>query len=203
MFTDRGMMRWVRGWEQRQRNRATWPGNVAARQPRTPRRDRPRCGATTRKGTPCAAPVAWDDRLDRPVNGRCRYHGGASTGPRTDAGREAIRESNRRRAVLRDLAELVPELEAERRERWADAVLALVYGYPRRKGKNGLRQAGEAAGVSRQTVSRWRQHPGFQEAQRRAGVRWWTWWNRDLRERMARRAAERYGMPLSELLAYL
>lgn len=30
---------------------------------------------------------------------RCRLHGGRSTGPRTDAGREAIRESNRRRAA--------------------------------------------------------------------------------------------------------
>lgn len=30
---------------------------------------------------------------------RCRLHGGRSTGPKTDAGREAIRESNRRRAA--------------------------------------------------------------------------------------------------------
>lgn len=32
----------------------------------------PRCGATTRKGTPCKAPAM--------KNGRCRMHGGASTG---------------------------------------------------------------------------------------------------------------------------
>jgi hypothetical protein len=38
-----------------------------------------RCGARTRKGTPCQRPA----RL--PV-GRCRLHGGSSTGPRTKAG---------------------------------------------------------------------------------------------------------------------
>ena len=151
----------------------------------------------TRKGTPCAAPVAWDKRLDRPVNGRCRCHGGASTGPRTDAGREAIRESNRRRAVLRDLAELVPEIEAERRDRWADAILALVYGYPNHAGGRGLREAGKAAGVGRQTVHRWRQHPGFVEAERRACARWWTWWTRRQREERRRKLDARLALPLS------
>lgn len=50
-----------------------------------------RCGARTRKGTPCQC---------KPLPGkrRCRLHGGKSTGPKTEAGREAIRESNRRRA---------------------------------------------------------------------------------------------------------
>jgi len=39
------------------------------------------CGATTRAGTACR-------RLDLHSNGRCKLHGGLSTGPRTDAGRE-------------------------------------------------------------------------------------------------------------------
>ena len=196
MYFDRGLNRLLARYARRRTNRDTWPGNVPARQPRTPRRDRPRCGAMTRKGTPCAAPVVWDKRRDRPVNGRCRFHGGASTGPRTDAGRKAIRENNRRRAVLRDLAELVPEIEDGRRERWVAAVLLLARGH-------NLTTVGEAVGVSRQTVSRWRQHPGFEAARRRAAVRYWTWWRRDLREQMARRTAARTGMPLSELLAYL
>ena len=34
----------------------------------------PRCGAKTRKGTPCRAAAM--------KNGRCRMHGGKSTGPR-------------------------------------------------------------------------------------------------------------------------
>jgi hypothetical protein len=40
----------------------------------------PRCGAKTRKGSLCRAPAM--------TNGRCRMHGGASTGPRTQAGLE-------------------------------------------------------------------------------------------------------------------
>ena len=64
-----------------------WIGQV-------PKAKRPLCGARTRKGTPCQA---------RCVDGRerCRLHGGLSTGPRTAEGREAIAESNRRRAERR------------------------------------------------------------------------------------------------------
>ncbi|MEW9837750.1 HGGxSTG domain-containing protein [Mesorhizobium marinum] len=48
------------------------------------------CGAKTRRGTPCAAPV---------VQGmaRCKLHGGLSTGPRTDAGRASIAAGQRLR----------------------------------------------------------------------------------------------------------
>ncbi len=38
----------------------------------------PRCGARTRAGAPCHGPAM--------ANGRCRMHGGGSTGPRTEAG---------------------------------------------------------------------------------------------------------------------
>lgn len=51
--------------------------------------DRPRCGAKTRKGSPCHAP-------SRP-NGRCRMHGGLSTGAKTSAGRQRIVEAQLRR----------------------------------------------------------------------------------------------------------
>lgn len=37
------------------------------------------CGAKTRKGTPCQAKAL--------ANGRCRNHGGLSTGPRTPEGK--------------------------------------------------------------------------------------------------------------------
>jgi len=43
----------------------------------------PRCGARTRKGVPCRAPAM--------ANGRCRIHGGTSTGPRTPGGLERSR----------------------------------------------------------------------------------------------------------------
>ena len=38
------------------------------------------CGATTRSGTPCKLTSIWR-------NGRCKFHGGMSTGPKTIAGK--------------------------------------------------------------------------------------------------------------------
>jgi hypothetical protein len=38
-----------------------------------------RCGAKTRKGTPCMRREIW-------LKGRCRNHGGLSTGPKTEEG---------------------------------------------------------------------------------------------------------------------
>lgn len=46
----------------------------------------PRCGAKTRRKTPCKAPAM--------ANGRCRLHGGKSTGPRTPEGLERSRNAN-------------------------------------------------------------------------------------------------------------
>jgi hypothetical protein len=46
----------------------------------------PRCGAKTRKGTSCASPAMR--------NGRCRMHGGKSTGPKTFEGLERSRRAN-------------------------------------------------------------------------------------------------------------
>lgn len=46
----------------------------------------PRCGAKTRKGKSCRAPAM--------ANGRCRMHGGKSTGPRTLEGLERSRKAN-------------------------------------------------------------------------------------------------------------
>ena len=45
-----------------------------------------RCGAKTCRGTLCLSPAK------RPV-GRCRLHGGASTGPRTKDGLERLKEA--------------------------------------------------------------------------------------------------------------
>lgn len=51
---------------------------------------RQKCGAMTRKGTPCRC---------KPLPGkrRCKFHGGLSTGPKTSEGRERIAEAQRRR----------------------------------------------------------------------------------------------------------
>ena len=52
----------------------------------TAKTDRPKCGAKTRVGGHCMALAVWDFRIDAPRNGRCRLHGGLSTGPRTEEG---------------------------------------------------------------------------------------------------------------------
>jgi hypothetical protein len=51
-----------------------------------------RCGARTRKGTPC-------QRRTYP-NGRCRNHGGLCTGPKTQAGKSRIAAAQRLRWQL-------------------------------------------------------------------------------------------------------
>jgi hypothetical protein len=50
-----------------------------------------KCGARTRTGKPCKMRPAklWGER--------CRLHGGLSTGPKTQEGRERIAEAQRRR----------------------------------------------------------------------------------------------------------
>lgn len=49
-----------------------------------------RCRARTRKGTPCRAQTM-------PGKTRCKFHGGASTGPRTAEGRARIAEAQQKR----------------------------------------------------------------------------------------------------------
>ena len=61
------------------------------------KKNRGTCRAKTRNGTSCNAPPVWDKVADKAKNGRCKLHGGMSTGARTESGFEAIRESNRRR----------------------------------------------------------------------------------------------------------
>ena len=51
---------------------------------------RVRCGAKTRKGTPCRM-------KSEPGKRRCKFHGGRSTGARTPEGKARIAESQRRR----------------------------------------------------------------------------------------------------------
>ncbi len=53
-----------------------------------------RCGAKTRRGTPCQC---------KPIEGkrRCKLHGGKSTGPRTPEGRARLAHLARERARLR------------------------------------------------------------------------------------------------------
>jgi hypothetical protein len=74
-------------------------------------RTAPRCGARTRACTPCKGPAM--------ANGRCRMHGGASTGPRTLEGLQRIVKARTVHgaygAEMRELRRLMRMLDEERR----------------------------------------------------------------------------------------
>jgi hypothetical protein len=71
----------------------------------------PRCRARTRAGGSCQQPAM--------SNGRCRMHGGASTGPRTPEGLQRIVEAHtvhgRYGAEMRELRRLMRLLDEEQR----------------------------------------------------------------------------------------
>ncbi len=72
----------------------------------------PRCGARTRSGRLCRSPAMH--------NGRCRMHGGASTGPRTAEGLARIAAARTRHglygAEMREVRRWAAELRLEARE---------------------------------------------------------------------------------------
>jgi hypothetical protein len=78
----------------REARRLEWENARALLVPQVPKRLRSKCGAKCRDGHACCAPSVIE-------GGRCRMHGGLSTGPKTEAGRAAIAESNRRRALAK------------------------------------------------------------------------------------------------------
>ena len=89
-------------------------------------RNVPKCGAKTRAGTPCQCPAM--------SNGRCRIHGGLSTGAKTAAGLARISA-----AVLKNGRYTKEEkAKKERRAyvaglvRWAKAATRKMYRKPRR-----------------------------------------------------------------------
>ena len=81
-------------------------------QVRLPMHRSPRCGARTRNGTPCRSPAM--------ANGRCRMHGGPSSGAplgNANARRhgqysaEAIAQRREITAMLRSMKKLVEEVD--------------------------------------------------------------------------------------------
>ncbi len=66
-----------------QRKPTTAPTGLRNNNPRGDPNTAPRCGAHTRPGNPCRSPAM--------PNGRCRMHGGRSTGPRTLDGLNRLR----------------------------------------------------------------------------------------------------------------
>jgi hypothetical protein len=79
-----------------------WNGMTAAQHA-------PRCGANTRGGGTCKAGAM--------PNGRCRMHGGGSTGPRTPEGLERLRAARtthgNRTAQARELRAMIRDLKAQ------------------------------------------------------------------------------------------
>ena len=60
----------------------------------------PCCGARLRgirAGRTCRAPAVWDNARGLPRNGRCRLHGGLSTGAKTPEGKANIRAAQKQR----------------------------------------------------------------------------------------------------------
>lgn len=77
----------------------------------------PRCGAKTRHGTACCAPAM--------ANGRCRMHGGLSTGPRTAEGRERCRMANWKHGLYSQQA-VAARRAKRRRLRWLRQCLTVL-----------------------------------------------------------------------------
>lgn len=57
------------------------------------------CGARCRDGHDCRAKAVVHKKTDKPLNGRCRMHGGLSTGAKTDDGKERCRQAASRGMV--------------------------------------------------------------------------------------------------------
>lgn len=109
---------------------------------RTPKRARPRCGARCRDGHSCQAPAVWDRERGEIRNGRCRMHGGLSTGPRTEEGRRRSREGARKGG----------RVSAERRRGEGEAPLteglSFARGFARRRGEGEVGGGEGGGGVS-------------------------------------------------------
>jgi hypothetical protein len=85
----------------------------------------PRCRAKTRKGTSCQAPAM--------SNGRCRMHGGKSTGPRTPEGLAHSRKANWKHGLYS-----LQEKEERRQVRVALRILRYFGVFPRAVTKRGF-----------------------------------------------------------------
>jgi hypothetical protein len=81
----------------------------------------PRCGARTRRGTPCKLPAEKNPKTG--LRKRCRLHGGLSTGPVTSEGRRRIieartihgRYSKAAKEARRQLRQRLAELKTKRK----------------------------------------------------------------------------------------
>ena len=80
----------------------------------------PRCGARTRRGAPCQAPAM--------ANGRCRMHGGLSTGPKTPEGLERCRKARWKHGRYSAEAKR-RRRRSNARRRWTKEFLSVLESY--------------------------------------------------------------------------
>lgn len=59
------------------------------------KKNRPLCGAKCRDGHACKAKAVINPKTDEVINGRCRFHGGLSCGPKTPEGKARSKEAAR------------------------------------------------------------------------------------------------------------
>jgi hypothetical protein len=106
----------------------TTVGRLRHGNPRGNPNDAPRCGAHNRAGLPCRAPAM--------ANGRCRMHGGKSTGPKTREGLERLRAARSVHGFYgaegRDFRHTIAALFAQ--GRWLRLLAELRQGQDSRRG---------------------------------------------------------------------
>ena len=85
----------------------------------------PRCGARTRRGAPCQAPAM--------ANGRCRMHGGLSTGPKTPEGLERCRKARWKHGRYSAEAKR-RRRRSNARRRWTKEFLSVLESYESMRG---------------------------------------------------------------------
>ena len=71
------------------------------------------CGARTRAGTPCQRPAGWGTK--HPGSGKCKLHGGASTGPKPGSmkgNQNALKHGIYSKFLPKDTLEIVEAVDA-------------------------------------------------------------------------------------------
>ncbi len=94
------------------------------------KKNRPCCGAKTKSygGRPCQAKPVWDKKRNKPVNGRCRMHGGLATGAKTQEGMKRVLQNLKWHRSNPQYEHNVKQLKARNNAILEDVTLRGVHG---------------------------------------------------------------------------